>query len=238
MSQETLKTDFDQILKGTIIPFFKDFGFKRKSQNFYRQTNDIGQCFNVQRSQWNSYDDCVSLTFNLGFFSQEIDRIVRDKAGMIEFPKTVDCFIQNRLGIYTHGRDHWYNLARNIRKDDVMSQVEKDLAHHLRPLFEKFTSLEVLKELVDKDEKNISPVFHPYYLIAFYMTTGQSEKGIQRIKENYSKAMKAVPTREAINYPDGRPGTRPRTSVNQSYIDGIERLAKIYDVTLDNKDGR
>lgn len=234
-SSENLKTEFDGILKETIVPFFKDLGFKRKAQNFYRPINDIGQCFNVQRSQWNSYNDSVTFTFNLGFFSQEIFRIVSEKTEVIEFPKTTDCFIQNRLGHYSHGRDHWFTLARNINKEDVKRQIEKDLKNHLKPLFEKYTSLEALKELVDKDEKNVGPVFAPYYLIVFYMTTGQTGKGIQAIKENYSKALKPMTVTDTINYPDGRSETKTRTSINQYYIDGIERLAKFYDLTLDKE---
>jgi len=235
MSAENLKTEFDEILKETIIPFLKGFGFKRKSQNFYRQVNDIGQCFNVQRSQWNSYNDSVVFTFNLGFFSQEIFRIVSERTEVIVFPKTTDCFIQHRLGYYSHGRDHWYELARNIKKEDVKKQIGMDLANHLKPLFDKYTSLEALKGLVDKDEKNVGPVFAPYYLIVFYMTTGQTGKGVQTIKESYVKALKPMTVTDTVNYPDGRSETKTRTSMNQHYINGIERLAKFYDVTLDKE---
>lgn len=233
MNQENLKAEFDDILKTTIIPFFKEYGFKRKSQNFYKQINDIGQCFNVQRSQWNSYNGSMTFTFNLGFFNQEIFKIVADKPEVIEFPKTTDCFIQNRLGTYSHGRDHWYTLARNIKKDDVRSQIEKDLTHHLKPIFETYASLDALKKLVDKNEKTVGPVFAPYYLIVFYMTTGQTGKGIQAIREHYSKALKPITVTDIANYPDGRREAKTRTSINQSYIEGIERLAKFYDVTLD-----
>lgn len=233
MSEENLKTAFDEILKETIVPFFREFGFKRKSQNFYRQTNDIGQCFNVQRSQWNSYHNSVTFTFNLGFFSQEIFGIVSEKGETIEFPKTTDCFIQSRLGDYSHGRDHWYTLKKNIRKEDVKIQIEKDLDNHLKPLFEKYTSLEALKSLVDKDAKNVGPVWAPYYLIAFYMTTGQTEKGIKAIRENYSNALKPMTVTDTINYPDGTSETKTRTSINQFYIDRIERLAKHYNIILD-----
>jgi hypothetical protein len=236
MSQENLKTEFDETLKEVIIPFFKEFGFKRKSQNFYRQINDIGQCFNVQRSQWSPVNDSITFTFNLGFFSQEIFKIVTEKSEMIEFAKTTDCFIQSRLGIYSHGRDHWYTLARNIKKDDIKTQIEKDLTNHLKPLFEKYTSLDSLKELVAKDEKRVGPVFAPYYLIVFYMTTGQTRKGIQTIKEHYLKAHKPMTVPDRVNHPDGRKETKTRTSINQFYIDVIERLAKLYDVTLDSED--
>src|SRR5690606_25302029 len=59
MTPDNLKNDFDEICKGTIIPFFKELGFKKKTLHFSRQINDITQCFNVQKSQWNSYHDIV-----------------------------------------------------------------------------------------------------------------------------------------------------------------------------------
>ena len=153
MTADNLKSDFDIILKGTIVPFFKKHGFKRKAQNFFRQTNDIAQCFNVQRSQWNSYHDDMSFTFNLGFYNQNIRNISWDKDDKIEFPKTTDCFIQDRLGTYSHKRDHWYVIKKTISLTQTAQQIQNDLDNFLLPLFEKYKSLNDLATLMNQNEK-------------------------------------------------------------------------------------
>lgn len=238
MTTDNLKTDFDEICKRTIIPFFKDFGFKRKTLHFARQIKNITQCFNVQKSQWNSYDDSMTFTFNFGFYNSDIAEIISDKKTQLEFPKTYDCFIQNRLGHFSHNRDHWYKLAKNIDKNEVAGQIKNDLSNHLKPLFDSYVSLQTLKEFIDKDENHISPTLSPYYLIAFYMLTDQKEKGVKTIKEKYKDALRPQTVTETINFPDGRKEVKTKTYINQFYIDGIERLAKLYNVQLDKNASR
>lgn len=228
-----LKRDFDEICKGAIIPFFKEFGFKRNVLHFTRQINDITQCFNVQKSQWNSYNDSITFTFNFGFYNADISSIVADKEIQNIFPKTYDCFIQNRLGIFSHNRDHWYTLSKNIDATKTAEQIKYDLEKYLKPIFEDYTSLETLKLFLNKEEKYISPTLSPYYLIAFYMLTNQIDKGRQTIKEHYKKALTPQTVTDTINFPDGRQEIKTKTYVNQYYIDSIERLAKKYNFELE-----
>lgn len=227
-----LKNHFDQICKGTIIPFFKENGFKKKTLHFARQTNDITQCFNVQKSQWNSYNDSVTFTFNFGFYNSDITSIITDKEVQNEFPKTYDCFIQNRLGTFSHKRDHWYTIARNIDPSKTAEQIKTDLETYLKPIFENYTSLDKLKQFIDKDEKYISPTLSPYYLIAFYMLTDQKEKGRKTILEHYQNALKPQTVTDTIVLPDGTRKEKVTSHVNQYYIDGIKKLADRYEVKL------
>ncbi|WP_437921921.1 DUF4304 domain-containing protein [Sphingobacterium sp. LRF_L2] len=182
---EILKAQFDEICKGTILPFFKELGFKRKTLHFVKQTNEVTQCFNVQKSQWNSYHN-VMFTFNFGFYNADISSILADKEIVNEFPKTYDCFIQNRLGIFSHNRDHWYTLSKNIDVRKTAEQIKTDLEKYLKPMFDNYVSLDTLKQLIAKDEKYISPTVSPHYLIAFYMLTDQMEKGRKTIIDTVS----------------------------------------------------
>lgn len=227
-----LKKDFDEICKGTIIPFFKEFGFKRKTLHFTRQINDITQCFNVQKSQWNSYDNSVTFTFNFGFYNAHISSIVADKEIQNEFPKAYDCFIQSRLGTFSHKRDHWYTLSKNIDASKTAEQIKSDLEKYLKPLFVNYTSLENLKQFLDKDEKYISPTLSPYYLIAFYMLTDQPEKGRKTIEEHYKKSLIPQTTTDTIVFPDRTRQEKVKTYINQHYTDSIKKLADKYDVEL------
>ena len=151
MTPENLKTDFDTIFKDVIIPFFKELGFKRKAQNFVRQTNDIVQCFNVQKNQWNSYFESLSFTFNFGFYNEEIRTLSWGREIPTNFPKTTDCFIQDRLGTYSHKRDHWYQLSKRADRDEVAEEVKNDLEKHLKPIFERYKSLDDLKDFSEEN---------------------------------------------------------------------------------------
>lgn len=227
-----LKNHFDFICKGTIIPFFKENGFKRKTLHFSKKSNDIIQCFNVQKSQWNSYNDSVQFTFNFGFYNSEITSIVTNKEVQNEFPKTYDCFIQNRLGTFSHKRDHWYTIARNIDPSKTAEQIKTDLETYLKPIFENYTSLEKLKNLIDRDEKYISATLSPYYLIAFYMLTDQKEKGQKTILKHYQNALKPQTLTDTIVLPDGTRKVKVTSQINQNYIDNIKKLADRYEVKL------
>jgi hypothetical protein len=227
-----LKADFDLICKETIIPFFKQLGFRRKSLHFARQVNNITQCFNVQKSKWNSYNDSITFTFNFGFYNADISTIVSDKETQLDFPKTYDCFIQNRLGFFSHNRDHWYTLSINIDATKTAEQIKTDLEEYLKPIFENYTSLDTLKLFLEKDEKYISPTLSPYYLIAFYMLTDQVEKGRQTIKEQYRNALVPQTVSDTIVFPDGTRKETVRTQINQHFIDGMKKLADKYEVEL------
>ncbi|MBU3743730.1 MAG: DUF4304 domain-containing protein, partial [Sediminibacterium sp.] len=147
MTPENLKTDFDEIFKGVIIPFFKDLGFKRKTQHFARQTNNITQCFNVQKSQWNSYHDDLSFTFNVGFYNDLLYLESWDRKETTDFPKHYDCQIQFRLGQFSHKTDHWYKLSPRIDYKKVSESIESDLNKYLLPLFDKYQTLDSFKEM-------------------------------------------------------------------------------------------
>jgi predicted DNA-binding protein len=229
---EILKVQFDEICKGTILPFFKELGFKRKTLHFAKQTNDITQCFNVQKSQWNSYHDNVMFTFNFGFYNADISSILADKEVVNEFPKTYDCFIQNRLGTISHNRDHWYTLSKNIDVKKTAEQIRNDLEKYLKPMFDNYVSLDNLKQLIDKDEKYISPTLSPYYFIGFYMLTDQKEKGRKTIVEHYQNSLKPQTVTDTIVFPDGTRQEKVKTYINQHYIDSIKKLADRYEVKL------
>ena len=229
MTPDNLKTDFDEIFKGIIVPFFKDLGFKRQTQHFSRKTNDVTQCFNVQKSQWNSYHDSLSFTFNLGFYNETIRTLSWGQEIPTAFPKTTDCFIQDRLGTYSHKGDHWYELSKRVDRNKVAEQVKIDLDKYLKPLFENNKSLDDLKQF---SEKNTGFLLSPYSHIVFLMTTGQIEKGKGLIKEKHKVALAPQTVTDTINLPDGTKKEKVRTYINQHYIDNIERLAKYYKVEL------
>lgn len=233
MPEANLKQHFDNILKLTIAPALKEMGFKKKGQHFSRQVNDIYQCFNVQKSKWNSYNESLSFTFNIGFYSELLNNILRGNEVQTDYPNTTDCFIQGRLGSISHSRDHWYELSNRMKFESVNADVKYDIEKYLITLFNKHNSLENLKELVVKNAKNRTFLISPISQFVFLMTTNQTEFAVNELKKEYKNAMTPQSTTQTINYPDGR--SKVYTSkpyINQSFIDSIEKYAKFYDIEL------
>jgi hypothetical protein len=229
-----LKSEFDIILRDTITPFFKLLGFKKQGQNFARTTNDLTQCFNVQKSQWNSYDSNVSFTFNFGFYNSEIRSIAWNKKVSLSFPKTIDCFVNSRVGIFSHNSDHWYELNAGLDNNQVVLDIKHDLESHVKEIFEASKSLEELAQFIKRSDKQNVWIFPPYDDIVFLMATGQSQEGKFFLITEYSKAIVPQTTTHTTRYPDGRIEVKTsKPYVNKHYIEQLERLAKYYNVDLD-----
>jgi hypothetical protein len=228
-----LKSEFDSIIRDTIAPFFKTLGFKKQGQNFARVTNDLFQCFNIQRSQWNSYESSVSFTFNFGFYNSEIRRIAWNKEDNLSFPKTTDCFLYSRVGPFSHGRDHWYELNADSDNDQVALAIKNDLGNHVKRILETSKSLQELAQFVKENDKS-AWIFPPYDDVVFLMATGQKEKGTSLLTSEYSKAIVPQTTTHSTKYPDGRIEVKTsKPYVNKHYIEQLERLAKYYQVDLE-----
>jgi len=235
MTTEKLNAEFDEILKEIVGRFFRKMGFRRKAQNFLRVTDDITQTFNVQKSQTNISFDRFYFTFNFGFFNNDIYNITWDNDTQIEFPGVAESFIQSQLGNYSHKRDHWYELSPRIDMKRVSLDIKADLENDLKPLFSRYKSLEDLKVFVEKDERH-KLLISPYAYIAFLMKTNQREKGALAIQEHYLKALSFKGLVQNIQYPYNPDETKSfLPDSKQQYIDNILRLAKLYDVKIEEK---
>ena len=232
MTSEHLKTDFDTICKDTIIPFFKDLGFKRQGLHFARRINDITQCFNIQRSQWNALDDRLAFTFNFGFYNVAVDSAVDDCVVHRPFPKTDQCFLSNRLGSFSHSGDHWYTLYRCTEPGKTRQQVGSDLNTHLKPLFENYTSLEQLKTFLEKHESDLGLTMSALHIIGFYMATNQTEKGKALIKDVYEQSIIPQTGKVTMMLPNGKRTEKRKTFINYHLIGQMKKLAERYDIAL------
>ncbi len=233
MPKDNLNTEFEQIMKDTISPFFKGIGFKKKTLHYAKQINDIIQVFNVQKSQWNSYHDDLSFTFNVGFYNDLLFLESWDRKETTDFPKHYDCQIQFRLGQFLHKTDYWYKLSPRIDFKKVSESIESDLNKYLLPLFDKYQTLDSLSELIGKYNW-IDNVIGPYNKISILWHTGHKDKAEKELLDSYKKALIPQSSISVINYPDGRKEEKKsKPLINQSFVDNLERLAKLYDIKIE-----
>lgn len=233
MPKDNLNTEFEQIMKDTISPYFKRIGFKKKTLHFARQINDIIQVFNVQKSQWNSYHDDLSFTFNVGFYNDLLFLESWDRKETTDFPKHYDCQIQFRLGQFSHQRDHWYKLSPRIDYRKVSESIENDLNNYLLPLLGKYQTLNSLSDLIGKYNW-IDNVIGPYNKITILWHTGHKDKAKKELLVSYKNALIPKSSISVINYPDGRKEEKKsKPMINQSFIDNLERLAILYNIKIE-----
>lgn len=233
MQEANLKQQFDDIIKLTITPALKGLGFKKKGLHFNRSVNDIFQCLNIQKSKWNSYDESISFTFNLGFYSGKINSILTEKEDSILSPQVNDCFIQGRIGNLTKRKDHWYELNNKESFEVIREQIENHIECLLIPHFEKYNFIEKLVQLVEKNESDRIYMISPIGKFILLMITNQKEVATKHIKVEYESALNPQETTQTINYPNGT--SKVYTSkpyVNQAYIDFIKKFAKYYGIEL------
>lgn len=232
MEEVNLKKQFDDILKVTIAPTLKQMGFKKKGLHFCKEVNDIFQCFNIQINKWNSYNEKFSFTFNIGFYCEKINNVLREKEESNLFPQVNDCFIQLRIRDLTQKIEHWYELSNNISFEVITSEVTNDIELFLLPHFEKYNSLEKLKDFVGAiglENNKISSLGK----FVFLMITNQIEAANKQIREEYKNALEPQSTTHTINYPNGTSKIYTyQPSVNEHFIANLEKYAKNYGIEL------
>lgn len=169
----------------------------------------------------------------MGFYCGKINSVLRETNVLILSHQINNCIIQERIGNLTHNKDHWYELSYKGSFELVTSQVTIDIESFLIPHFEKYNSLDKLKELVLKNDIDRTYLISPLSHFVFLMITNQIETAAKKIKTEYENALEPQSNTHTINYPDGT--SKVYTShpfVNQTFIDNLEKFAKFYNIEL------
>jgi len=215
MITRDFQLEYNEILNDTIIPILKELTFKKRGVNFYRTVNDIIQQFSIQKSQWNDKEN-TSFTFHVGFFNETIYKVAWNKEIIPKAPKEYDCFLSTRLGDLSRKKDYWYQLNESCQLDVLKHELENDLLHYAKPLFEYSNSLTTIAEQCSIEATNepLKYVGKLYERIVFLMESNQIDLGIELIKESYKNAC------------------IPKPELNQVYIIQLKRLASYYSINL------
>lgn len=223
-AERNLQSEFDEILKNLVFPFFKELGFKKNGNGFNKKIGEITQVVNIQKSRWNNKDN-VSFTFNIGFFSAEIYIDFWNK-GIPKFIKDYDCQITYRLGQLTKGSDYWYELNERIEKANLEIEIYENLNNYLKPFIEKTIDLNSLKELIQTD-KYAEMTTAELYKIKIFLKVGEIEKGKELLTKAYLNALNPEDNVSKTIYPDGTEKIETsKSKVNTEYVDRLKKIAE------------
>ncbi len=226
MNECDLNREFDKIMSEAISPILKGFGFKRKIFNFYRETEELIQTFNIQKSPWNN-KQIISFTGNFGFIEPEIYKKLHQTSELPKFPKCTDSLIEIRLGSLTHETDHWYELLPNTDLLDLKNQLGVDLLK-LMQLFEIRKTVNSLEEFFN-DRSKVNPYWGVTAQFAYYKRIGKDTLAKQILEEAYEKANiphSWLTEKRRINGVWTERKSQP--TVNEVWIKRILRVAEIY----------
>jgi hypothetical protein len=229
-AERNLQLEFDEILKNLVFPFFKELGFRKKGNGFNKKTSEITQFVNIQKSRWNHQDN-VSFTFNIGFFVAEM--YIEDwRKEIPKFIREYDCQINFRLGQIVKGNDYWYELNNKTEKVDLEIEIYKHLKDYLKPIIEKNTDLNSLKELILNDEK-IGLTTAELSKIKIFLKVGEIEKAKELLNKEYLNALNPTDHVAKTIYPDGTEEIKTsKSKINTEYVERLKKIGKENNIIL------
>lgn len=210
-----------ELCENSIFPVLKNSDFKRRGLHFYRYVNDVVQTLNIQKSQWNSYNDSLRFTINVGLYNDELSFTYTEKPK--SFPKVSDSFIQTRLGHLVYKKDEWYEITLNSVKA-VAKQLEQDLTIALLPFFESNKSLLSISSLIEMDNNF---VLSSYNHILLLVKVDKKNRAETMLQEEYKKALNPKGSTHTVDFPDGTQKVSIiDPQINKVYIERLEKLAQ------------
>lgn len=231
MPTRDYKKEFESIIKEVIAPTFKDLGFRKSGNNFFRDLGAVGQVFNVQQSQFNFKDD-KTFVFNIGLIDKEINCLIYDRE-LPKFPKEYDCDIRLRLGHIMIRGDSWYNLNKKTNLAKLKQQITEDINDYAIPFFEKNKNPEKWIDFFSGADEPLTTPKGKYLIIEKYGNKAMADNFWNTL---YNDALVPKPEVHEIHTKSGmviRDESEPK--VNKNWVQRIEAFANEKDIVLEVK---
>lgn len=227
--------EFKELMQNCIAPIFKRLGFKKSNLNFNRTINELVQCVNIQKSQWN-HSECISFTINLGFYNESVFRIAKNGGNQSKFIKVDECFVWGRSGHLIYNHDYWYEIDMESDLKEIQQQITNDLDYHIMPLFEELQTLNSLCNVlrVTSENRPFKLMVSIYDLSVLELEFGDFERGRTILIDEYKEAIIPKSTSHKTVYPDGREEVRwSELSVNFYAVEKLKRIARHYKIEFE-----
>jgi len=194
----SITQQFDEVLKEVITPQLKSLGFKKSGNNFYRDLGDIGQCFNVQQSRWNTAD-AKTFCFNIGLIHKEIYKDLSN-CDFPKFPKEYDCQVSGRLGLLKFEKDEWYELSSQTDLETLKATITYDLITYVNPFFLKYAVWEHWYTLIQED---VYKIYGPFFRFLLLLKLGKKEEAQIYWNNYYNECLIPECSKSSCVYPNG-----------------------------------
>lgn len=140
----SVKEIFEEILRESVTPFFKKYGYKKQNYNFRKTENGLTCLINFQSSGYNSVD-YATYYVNCGIFCAEFESIVGEE--FIANPKEVDCLFRERMERITGSGKQQIEIIES--SDAGKIRITNELLSELEKVISFFGKTKTMDDLVD-----------------------------------------------------------------------------------------
>jgi hypothetical protein len=134
---------FGEILKESVNPFLKKYGYKRQAMNFRKTENGLMYIVNFQASGYNSVD-YAAYYINCGIYCDEFERLVGE--AILPNPKEVDCLFRERIERITQSGKQQIEIIESSEAGKI--QVANQLLSELEKVISFFEKTKTIGDLV------------------------------------------------------------------------------------------
>jgi Domain of unknown function (DUF4304) len=134
---------FGEILKESITPFLKKYGYKRQAMNFSKTENGLTYIINFQSSGYNSVD-YAAYFINCGIYCDEFENIVGE--AFIANPKEVDCLFRERIERITESGKQQIEIIESSEAGKIL--ITNQLLSELEKVISLFEKIKTVDDLV------------------------------------------------------------------------------------------
>jgi hypothetical protein len=134
---------FGEILKESVNPFLKKYGYKRQAMNFRKTENGLTYVLNFQSSGYNSVD-YAAYYINCGIYCDEFERLVGE--AILPNPKEVDCLFRERIERITQSGKQQIEILES--SDIGKKRISNQLLSELEKVISFFKEIKTMDDLV------------------------------------------------------------------------------------------
>lgn len=224
----SINQQFDEVLKEVITPQLKSLGFKKSGNNFYRDLGDIGQCFNVQQSRWNTAD-AKTFCFNLGLIHKEIYKDL-GYVDFPQFPKEYDCPVRCRSGLLKFGKDDWYELSSQTDFETLKATIAYDFVTYIKPFFLQYAVLDHWYTLIQEAKEEL---YIPFFRFLLLLKLEKREEAQIYWNNYYKECLIPKGSKSSSVYPDGIVhAVFEKSKVNVERVEKVKAYPAQYGIDL------
>jgi len=131
-----------ELTKDFLTPFFKENGFRKSGNRFYKPVNDFSYIIEMQSSRFNSKEE-AQFTFNVSLYIHQYFRHVYN-AEPPNCPTNNHNLVppSKRSGHICEAGDKWYTVNQENLLIEVAQEIIDDFNHYVIPYFEQFQNID------------------------------------------------------------------------------------------------
>jgi hypothetical protein len=143
----TAQSTFDEFMKGSIAPCFKEPGFRKRAGSFFREVPTCVQVVNYQKSSYSDRHD-IRFTINVGVASKRLWAFFNGgKTIPASFPE-YKCHVRRRIGDLLGSGDKWWRLAPHSEVDSLREEHQAAIGATIIPWLDRYGSDRGLVDLI------------------------------------------------------------------------------------------